>query len=130
MIEPDLTDSAILEELGERLRNFRLDLNFSQTELAREAKISLNTIIRMESGLSTQLSNLLKVLRALDQLPILEILVPLHYSEDQISKEQKSAEGLKEESKGKIRRPLQSVERARGCVASLTPATCRQTVKG
>lgn len=104
MIEPDLTDSAILEELGERLRNFRLDLNFSQTELAREAKISLNTIIRMESGLSTQLSNLLKVLRALDQLPILEILVPLHYSEDQISKEQKSAEGLKEESKGKIRR--------------------------
>lgn len=76
MIEPDLTDSAILEELGHRILEFRLIKNLSQLNLAREASVGVNTVYRIERGKSIQLSSLIQILRALDQLPLLEVLVP------------------------------------------------------
>ena len=75
-ITQSLTDEALLTELGERISRHRLNLNVKQSELAREAGLSKRTVERIEAGASTQLTNLIRVLRALDLLDNLELLVP------------------------------------------------------
>ena len=69
-------DEAVLAELGGRLARIRLDANLTQADLAHEAGVSKRTIERLEAGESTQLGNLLRVLRALDLLGRLDALVP------------------------------------------------------
>lgn len=69
-------DAAALLELGQRLTRARLDRNLTQADLAREAGVSKRTVERLEAGESTQLANLLRVLRALDLLGRLDALVP------------------------------------------------------
>ena len=64
-----LTDAAVLQELGRALARLRLDRNQTQEELAREAGVSRATVHRLESGASTQLTNLVRILRALGQDP-------------------------------------------------------------
>ena len=71
-----LSDDACLKEIGERLARLRLNRNQTQADLAREAGVSLRTMVRLEQGESVQLTNLLRVLRALDLLANLEALVP------------------------------------------------------
>jgi transcriptional regulator with XRE-family HTH domain len=72
----DMTDSAVLAELGLRLARVRLRKNLAQAELADEAGVSKRTLIRLEHGESTQLTNLIRVLRALGLLENLDALVP------------------------------------------------------
>jgi len=71
-----MTDEAILEGLGDRLSRFRLDRNLTQADLAAEAGVHKNTVFRLEAGGSTQLKNLVRVLRVLGLLDRLEALVP------------------------------------------------------
>lgn len=71
-----MSDSAALAELGERLARHRLQRNLTQDELAKEAGVSKRTIARLEAGESTQLTNLIRVLRALGLLTTLDALVP------------------------------------------------------
>lgn len=71
-----MTDAAILEGLGARLSRFRLDRNLTQADLAAEAGVHKNTVFRLEAGGSTQLKNLVRVLRVLGLLDRLETLVP------------------------------------------------------
>ena len=59
------TDKAILQEIGERLEQLRLNRNLIRTDLAEQAGISRNTIERIESGDSVQLINLIRLCRAL-----------------------------------------------------------------
>lgn len=70
------SDEAVLGELGRRLARHRLQQNLTQAELAREAGVSSRTIGRLEGGESTQLTNLVRVLRALRLLSGLGALVP------------------------------------------------------
>lgn len=70
------TDSALLGTLGERLAEARLARNRTQADLAREAGISRRTLVRLEAGESTQLTNLIRVLRALGLVGNLDALVP------------------------------------------------------
>ena len=72
----DSPDAAALVELGQRLTRARLDRNLTQADLAREAGVAKRTVERLEAGESTQLGNLLRVLRALDLLGRLDALVP------------------------------------------------------
>lgn len=74
--ERDSSDKATLTELGDRLSRYRLNRNQTQEALAAEAGVSLRTIIRIEQGESVQLTNLIRVLRALHVLGNLEALVP------------------------------------------------------
>jgi putative transcriptional regulator len=74
--ESHLPDAACLRELGERLARLRLNRNQTQAALAHEAGVSLRTVVRLEQGESVQLTNLLRVLRALDLLGNLEALAP------------------------------------------------------
>lgn len=71
-----LSDEALLVELGERLTRTRLNRNTTQAGLADEAGVSKRTVERLEAGASTQLSNLVRILRALDLLGNFELVVP------------------------------------------------------
>lgn len=71
-----MTDDALLRELGARCAQRRLDRNVTQAALAREAGVSLATVKRLEAGLSVQLANWLRVLRALDLVDGLLDLIP------------------------------------------------------
>lgn len=70
------SDEGTLEELGRRLARLRLNINWTQGMLAKEAGVSQRTVHRLERGYSTQASNLIRVLRALELLENLEALVP------------------------------------------------------
>ena len=70
------SDEVNLQELGDRLARYRLNRNLTQGALAQEAGVSLRTLIRLEHGESTHLTNLMRVLRALGLLANLETLVP------------------------------------------------------
>jgi len=76
MIFQDGTDDAILKALGERLAARRLALNRTQVDVAREAGVSLRTLVRLEAGESTQLTNLIRILRVLDLLKGLDLMLP------------------------------------------------------
>lgn len=72
----ETTDAAILAELGDRLSRRRLQRNLTQAQLAREAGVSKRTVIRLERGESSQVTNLIRVVRALGLLGNLDALVP------------------------------------------------------
>ncbi len=75
-ISSDLGDSAVLEELGARLREARLARNLSQERLAEEAGVGRVTLQRIETGQPASLVNLIRVLRVLDLLDGLDGLLP------------------------------------------------------
>jgi transcriptional regulator with XRE-family HTH domain len=72
----DLTDLAVLHEMGDRLERRRIDAGLTQARLAEEAGISKRTVERMEGGHSADLVMLLRVLRVLKLLEALDQLVP------------------------------------------------------
>jgi transcriptional regulator with XRE-family HTH domain len=71
----ELTDTAILHEIGERLERRRIDAGLTQAELAEEAGISKRTVERIEAGRSTDFVMLLRTLRVLKLFPALDQLV-------------------------------------------------------
>lgn len=70
------TDRFVLLDLGEKMAQRRLGLNLSQAQLADAAGVSKRTLERLEAGESTQLTNFIRILRALDLLPGFKSLVP------------------------------------------------------
>ncbi len=70
------SDTAILEALGARIARCRLNRNLTQEALAELAGVSRPTVARLELGHSTTLSNLIRVLRALNLVKNLDRLVP------------------------------------------------------
>jgi putative transcriptional regulator len=75
-IEDENTDTAILEELGQRLTKARLARNLKQEDLALAAGLSKHTVERLETGRSVQLLNFIRVLRGLKLAQSLEQLIP------------------------------------------------------
>lgn len=71
-----LSDTAVLQEVGARLAQYRLNRNLTQQALAREAGVSLRTLNRIECGEPSQTANMLRVLRVLGLLTNLGLLVP------------------------------------------------------
>ncbi len=65
-----------LRELGARLARERLRRNLTQESLAERAGVSRTTVRRLEAGHSTQLANLIRILRALHLARNLHALVP------------------------------------------------------
>ncbi len=76
-ISAQLTDQAILQELGGRLASARIDADLTQAALAEQAGVSKRTIERLESGeVATQLAGFLRVCRVLGLLERVDALVP------------------------------------------------------
>lgn len=66
------SDIAILKEVGEFIKSKRIEQNLTQDEVADRAAISRSTLSLLERGDNISLTNLLKVLRVLDALYVLE----------------------------------------------------------
>jgi transcriptional regulator with XRE-family HTH domain len=75
-IGPMLTNEAVLDELGQRLKQTRLRRNLTQRYLAEEAGVSLATVRSLEDGKPSQLVTLIRVLRVLGLLGGLERAIP------------------------------------------------------
>ncbi|HEX4051659.1 MAG TPA: helix-turn-helix domain-containing protein [Steroidobacteraceae bacterium] len=75
-ITAELTDGAILQEIGARLARRRIDAGLTQAQLAEEAGVSKRTVERLEAGHGTDSVMLLRVLRVLKLLDALDQLLP------------------------------------------------------
>lgn len=75
-INQALSDDAVLVELGQRLSRYRIDAGLTQQALAEKAGISKSTLERMEAGTASQLPSLIRVLRALGMLSVLDVAIP------------------------------------------------------
>lgn len=72
----ELSDTAILKELGARLKACRISRGMKQQELAAESGVGVSTIVKIECGRSVTLSLLVSVMRTLGLLENLDMLVP------------------------------------------------------
>ncbi len=71
------TDQEILIELAKRIRGKRIQKRFKQSDLAQRAGISIYTLQKMEHGKSFNVSTLIQVLRALNELAQLDNFLPI-----------------------------------------------------
>jgi len=70
------TDRELLQEVGARLRAYRLRINLTQAELALRAGVNRTTIRDVENGKDSQLSTLVKLLRAMGRLDDVDAFLP------------------------------------------------------
>lgn len=70
-----MSDRALLEEIGSRVKRRRLDKNISQQRLADIAGLNRATVSALECGTSSSLLTLIQVLRALGALDELSLLL-------------------------------------------------------
>lgn len=75
-ITNEISDEAILSELGERLAQRRIARSFSQAVLAAEAGMAKRTVERIEAGQSVQLVTLVRLCRVLDLMDGLDQWLP------------------------------------------------------
>jgi transcriptional regulator with XRE-family HTH domain len=72
-----LSDEAILHEMGSRIAGIRLETNMTQAQLAAQAGISKRTVERLESGnVGVQISGLIRVFKVLGLIDRVDLLVP------------------------------------------------------
>jgi transcriptional regulator with XRE-family HTH domain len=71
-----MSNQQIEAEMGERIRRRRLDMNISQTELARRAGIARRTITSVENGEGCSLQTLIALVRALRAMPWIDQFLP------------------------------------------------------
>ncbi|MSN26929.1 MAG: helix-turn-helix domain-containing protein [Geobacter sp.] len=75
-IQKQLTDKAILEEMGRRIARQRLNLDLTQAEVATRSGLGKRTVERIEAGESAQMESLIRIMRALNLLGQLDSLLP------------------------------------------------------
>ena len=90
----DISDTAVLAELGKRLSGIRIASSLTQADLAGRAGIGKRTVERIEAGESVQLISLIRALRVLGLLENLDLIMP----EEELQPMQLLEEG------GKVRR--------------------------
>ena len=74
--EKQFSDELVLTELGQRLMQIRLSQNLTQTEVAAQARISKHTVERFEAGESIQVTNLIRLCRALGLIENFDKMIP------------------------------------------------------
>jgi len=71
-----LSNKAIVQEIGKRIKAYRIEKRYTQQDLAIRAGVSLFTLAKIEQGKPVSISMLLAVLRVLRLLDNLEMLLP------------------------------------------------------
>lgn len=72
----ELSDPAILQRLGGRIRDYRIRMEMTQSELADRSGVSMGTVVRIEHGKAVSTLLLITLLRTLGVLENLETLLP------------------------------------------------------
>jgi len=72
----ELSDPAILQRLGGRIRDYRIRMEMTQSELADKSGVSMGTVVRIEQGKAVSTLLLITLLRTLGVLENLETLLP------------------------------------------------------
>ena len=86
----------MVETIGGFVQHHRLNQNKSQSTVAKDAEISRSTLSLLERGEKISLSSLIKVLRVLDLLYIMDVfkvnneISPIEYVKLQKSKRQRA----------------------------------------
>ncbi len=70
-----MSDKALAGQIGAFVRHHRLEQNKTQDTLAHAAGISRSTLSLLERGETVTLATLIQVLRALDQLQVMDAFV-------------------------------------------------------
>lgn len=71
----NMTVSAYTEEIGERLKQARLNRDLTQADVARLAGVARKTVLNAEKG-KTQLDTLIAIMMALDLTDHLDLFLP------------------------------------------------------
>lgn len=101
-----LSDTAIVTQIGDFVKNTRIQQNKTQAQLALASGLNRYTIGKIENGESITLSSLIQILRSLQQLHLLENfqfkeqISPLEYAKLK-KKQQKERVRSKNSSKQK-----------------------------
>ncbi len=71
----DITATALAEEIGDRLKQARLNLDLTQSEVAELAGIARKTVLNAEKG-KMQLDTMIAILMALDLTQQIDLFIP------------------------------------------------------
>ena len=72
----ELSDPIILQRIGSRIRDYRMRMEMTQSELAERSGVSMGTVVRLERGETVSVLLLISILRTLGALENLETLLP------------------------------------------------------
>lgn len=72
----ELSDPAILQKMGRRIRDYRMRMEMTQSELAEKSGVSMGTIVRVEQGNPISTLLFISILRTMGLLENLEVLLP------------------------------------------------------
>ena len=75
-INSENNNSAVLSELGARIKRNRIDMQLSQQDFAAKSGISTRTLSAAENGEDIRLSSLIRILRTLNCLENIDLLLP------------------------------------------------------
>jgi transcriptional regulator with XRE-family HTH domain len=67
-----MSDDSIVRQIGAFVRYHRMEANKNQQKLAKDAGISRSTLSLLERGETVTIATLIRVLRVLDQLQVLQ----------------------------------------------------------
>ena len=91
-----MSDAAIIQQLGQYIKQTRLQQNKTQAQLSKSAGLNRWTISQIENGESITLMSLIQILRALDHLHVLSTfeivdeISPLEYAKLKKQKRQRA----------------------------------------
>lgn len=68
-----MSDKAIVNKIGEFIKQERLKINKTQAQLAEEAGVNRWTLSQIENGEAITMMSLIQIMRALEILHLLEI---------------------------------------------------------
>ena len=71
-----MSDKAILEEIGLRVRRYRLSENITQQELSLKAGVARIVVHNLENGHGSNIKGFIRILRVLGFLEQLNLLLP------------------------------------------------------
>ncbi len=71
MVDYFMTNEALLQYVGQQMRQMRMNAQLSQQQLAERAGVSRATLVQVENGKGTKLETIVALLRALNKLEIL-----------------------------------------------------------
>lgn len=91
-----VSDKALVETIGDFVKHHRLNQNQSQNKVATAAGVSRSTLSLLERGEKISLGSLIKVLRVLDLLHIMNVfkisneISPIEYAKLQKNKRKRA----------------------------------------